>query len=493
MLTSLLVLLLFLGFWLRGTYRDADLVMTEKGNLLYQETVRQVQDSVYKNFIVRFVEKAESYSGNLSDTLLQNFPNIDLNAGEESQIIVRRSEDSLPPKRPGSLQLAFKLDTTDQQDTRIHISRQSSDLRFPQLRTGADQSDSLKTTARLGLGTERLRTTSSDSLILSPNDNAPLIQRKFRHALAKAELPPEFHIEQQQVKEDSLDLDFFPGNFNTHLREKIVFENTGWYLSKKIAGPFFFSLFLFLLTAFAFWSLRRSNSRALQYTRLKHDFMSNMTHELKTPITTIGLAIEAIHGFVKNNDQEKTKEYLNISQHELSRLSLLVDKVLKLSLFENDVPRINKAEVDFEAVLQKVLNAMSIQVEQAGGFFKLDKQGEDFLIAADAVHLSNVLFNLLDNSLKYTEEKPIIHLKLVAQATQVILTISDNGIGISTEYQSKVFDRFFRVPQQGNQHNVKGYGLGLSYVADIIRQHNGNIILNSTEGKGTSFSIELPR
>lgn len=498
MLTSLLALVLFLGFWLRGTYRDASLVMTEKGNLLYQEAVRQVQDSVYQKFIVRFVENAQRYKGNPSDTLLQNFSMIDLGTAKETQIIVHRSTDSLPLKRSNKLQLSFKLDTIAQQDTHIPFSSHARDLSFPsRLRSlRAEQNDSIIIAVApndLGLSTERLSTTRREGFILGQDDTAPIIEKKFRQALAKAGLPAEFHIEQQQVKEDSIDLDFFPGNFNTHLQEKIVFDHTGWYLSKKIAGPFFFSLSLFLLTALAFWSLRKSSSKALQYTRLKQDFMSNMTHELKTPITTIGLAIEAIQGFVANNDQEKTREYLKISQHELSRLSLLVDKVLKLSLFENDVPRINKVKVDFELVLQKVLNAMSIQVEQTGGIFKLETAGDDFLLAADAVHLSNVLFNLLDNSLKYTEGAPIIHLKLEAQAARIIFTISDNGIGISPVHQSKVFDRFFRVPQQGHQHNVKGYGLGLSYVADIIRQHDGKITLDSTPGKGSSFRIELPR
>lgn len=499
MLASLLALLLFLGFWLRGTYRDADLVMTEKGNLLYQEAVRQVQDSVYQKFIVRFIENAEGNTTYLSDTLLQNFSTLDLDAAHQPQITAQRLADSLPSERLNRMQLAFKLDTAGQRDTRILITRQQNGLSFPKLRSdsvtqGDTVTPGLSPLHRFEISAKRLNTTSSSRNLLRDSDHiAPIIRDKFRLALAKAALPPEFHIEQKIPLEDPLDLEFFPGDFNTYLQEKVVFQNTGWYLSKKIAGPFFFSLFLFLLTALAFWSLRKSNSRALQYTRLKHDFMSNMTHELKTPVTTIGLAIEAIQGFVANNDQEKIREYLKISQHELSRLSLLVDKVLKLSLFENNVPRINIVKVDFETVLQKVLNAMSIQVEQAGGFFKLDKEGEDFLLAADAVHLSNVLFNLLDNSLKYTEGAPRINLKLEAQATQIILTISDNGIGISPAYQSKVFDRFFRVPQQGNQHNVKGYGLGLSYVADIIRQHNGNITLDSISGKGTSFKIELPR
>ncbi len=136
---------------------------------------------------------------------------------------------------------------------------------------------------------------------------------------------------------------------------------------------------------------------------------------------------------------------------------------------------------------------MRLQVEERGGEIQLNLTGNSFQIQADTVHLSNVLFNLLDNSLKYAKEAPQIKLNLEDQAKSVCITVSDNGIGIPEAYQKKVFDRFFRVPTAGDRHDVKGYGLGLSYVADIVKQHGGQVKLWSNETAGSTFQITLPK
>lgn len=483
MLTSLVTLALFLVFWLRSAYQDAHLVMTDKGNLLYQEAVREVQDSVYQRFIIRFVEKASANGSRSPSELLTNGSGISSDTGQLATEDVT-IEIALENAQRQRLEF-FRQDSAPDTSHLKRLKRFTS--RFPTERADTVSEDDtlvyieqLNTTSRIGLRQE------DDSLQL-------IILQRFTSALRKAGLPTEFRIEEQPNENDSLDLAFFPGNFNTYLQEQVIFTHPTWYLSQKITGPFFVSIFLFLLTTLSFWSLRRSNARALQYTRLKGDFMSNMTHELKTPITTVGLAVEAMRGFVKNGEQEKIGEYLTISQHELNRLSLLVDKVLKLSLFENDVPRLKKETVDLREIFSKVKDAMTIQVEQAGGVLNWSSEGEDFLLSGDAVHLSNVLFNLLDNTLKYTEQAPVVNVELTAEPDHLFLTISDNGIGIPPAYQRKVFDRFFRVPQRGSQHNVKGYGLGLSYVADIVRQHRGEITLTSKPGQGTTFKVKLPR
>lgn len=482
MLTSLLALALFLTFWLRSVYQDAHLVMTEKGNLLYQEAVREVQDSVYQRFIIRFVEKASNNEYQYTDDLFE-LPNLSPDDEDlaSDEVTIKVAIDDSRNQRLRFFQRDSTMDSTQ-------VKRRQ---RFPELglKSRLDSIDGDDTLVYI----ERLSSARRFGLRKEDDGLQKIIRQRFTTAIAMAGLPLEFRIEEQPEKQDSTDLDFFPGNFNTYLQEQVIFTQPGWHLSQKIAGPFFISVFLFLLTALAFWSLRRSSARALQYTQLKSDFMSNMTHELKTPITTVGLAVEAMRGFVQSGEQEKIGEYLTISQHELNRLSLLVDKVLKLSLFENDVPRLKKETVDLREIFCKVKDAMTIQLDQAGGVLNWRSEGEDFLLPGDPVHLSNVLFNLLDNTLKYTQQPPIVEVELVAAADHLLLTISDNGIGIPLAYQQKVFDRFFRVPQQGSQHNVKGYGLGLSYVADIVRQHQGEITLDSKPGEGTTFKIKLPR
>ena len=465
MLSSMLVLVCFLAFWLREGYLDAEAAMTEKGNLLYQESVRLVQDSVYQEFIEVFVERAEKNSTYFADSLPSSLEQLNIRLRTDRAMEV---DSTGPPKFPTKdkqrfrqLGLTVTADTTLQADTIIFVER----------------FDTYK----------HLRLTKKDSVLQKE------IRQYFDQKLSTNDLPNTYVINYDPVEKDTTDLDFFPGNFNTFRSEKVTFTQTGSYLLGRISGQLLFSLFLLGLTGLAFWSLRKSTQQALQYTQLKSDFMSNMTHELKTPITTIGLALEAIKGFVTQNDQEKTEEYLQISQHELSRLSLLVDKVLKLTLFEESVPQLKKANTDLRQISQKVVDAMRLQIEERGGEILLDSTGTSFSLEADPVHLSNVLFNLLDNSLKYAQKAPKISLTLEEQEQSIQLRVADNGIGIPKAYQEKVFDRFFRVPSTGDRHDVKGYGLGLSYIADIVKQHNGQIELSPNTPQGSIFQITLPK
>lgn len=459
MISSLVVLLLFLGFWLRGAYQETNELMHERGNLLYQEAVRQVEDSTFKSFVEEFVVKAKSQGGRYADTLVNARVDVRINHLETHTATETNREPADDNRFPES---GLRPGTTEQEegDTVIYFEQLSN-------------------------RTMTLRSSKDTAL-------QQLVAEYFERALAKTDLPQRYRLKPVEVEPDTSDLDFFPSNFGAIRSEEVVFLHPAPFLWQKISGQVLFSVFLFLLTTLAFWSFYRSNQRALQYTQLKNDFISNMTHELKTPITTVGLAVEAIKGFVAANDREKMTEYLNISQHELGRLGLLVDKVLKLSMFEQDVLTVQKDRIDLRAIVQQVTDAMKIQVEQRQGHFALHLEGDDFHLMGDAVHLTNVLFNILDNSLKYTEGAPEIKLSLVAEEQAVRLVVQDNGIGIPANYQNKVFDRFFRVPA-GDRHNVKGYGLGLSYVADIVEQHGGQIQLHSEEGQGTSFQITLAK
>jgi len=226
---------------------------------------------------------------------------------------------------------------------------------------------------------------------------------------------------------------------------------------------------------------------------LKNEFIGNITHELKTPIATVGVAIEALRNFNAIEDPQRTKEYLDISANELQRLSLLVDKVLKLSMFEKKEVELKKEVFDLRELLNEVLSIMKLQFEKYRATVSVDTQGDDFKISADRLHMTSVLYNLLDNALKYSTVEPEIKITLSASRPDfVTLYLTDSGLGIPKEYQSKVFDKFFRVPT-GDRHTVKGYGLGLSYVREIVRRHGGIISVESELGKGTTFTIHLPR
>jgi two-component system phosphate regulon sensor histidine kinase PhoR len=263
------------------------------------------------------------------------------------------------------------------------------------------------------------------------------------------------------------------------------------YMMNKLKLPVLFSLLLIGITLASFILLYRNMIRQQRLSTLKNDFISNITHELKTPIATVGVAIEALRNFNAIDDAQRTREYLDISQNELQRLNLLVDKVLKLSIFENREIELKKEWFDLRQLAEEVMNSMKLQFEKYHAKTSLVAKGDNFSIEADKLHITSVIYNLLDNALKYSKENPEIHLTLQSHDQYVSLSVKDNGIGIPPEYKGKVFEKFFRVPT-GDRHNIKGYGLGLSYVSEVIRRHHGHTIVESEQGKESIFTVNIP-
>lgn len=272
-----------------------------------------------------------------------------------------------------------------------------------------------------------------------------------------------------------------------------IFPSYQGYLFKKIIPQSLFSFFLLAITGLAFGAIYRNLQQQRRLTELKNDFISNVTHELKTPIATVSVAIEALQSFGVAQNPQMTQEYLAISKNELNRLTLLVDKVLKMATFEQQGLHLNLETVDVAEVTQQVIGSMKLQLDKYHAQVSFDKMGHDFSLNADRIHLTNVVYNLLDNALKYSgETTPTINLTLNANESEISLSVTDKGIGIAPEYQNKVFDKFFRVPT-GDTHNVKGYGLGLNYVASVVKQHSGQIAVQSEMGQGSTFCITLPK
>ena len=265
-----------------------------------------------------------------------------------------------------------------------------------------------------------------------------------------------------------------------------------WFVVKKLAIHILFAVFMTALISTAFWLLFKNIKAQQRMALLKNDFMSNISHELKTPIATVGVALEALKSFDALQSPERTQEYLNIGQNELQRLGLLVDKVLKMSLFEQKQMAMQYEEVDLKLLTEAVIASMRLLLEKANARVRFDAEGGDFVLKGDATHLRSVLYNLLDNALKYSPDNPEIGVRLTATAHSLEWTVTDSGIGIPAVYHSKVFEKFFRVPQ-GNTHRVKGYGLGLSYVAAVVKQHGGVIAVATNPGGGSIFTVQFNR
>jgi len=272
---------------------------------------------------------------------------------------------------------------------------------------------------------------------------------------------------------------------------KLTAGNTFPYLMKQLRAPVLFSILLLGITILSFVLLYRNLLQQRRLTAIKNEFIGNITHELKTPIATVSVAIEAMKNFNALQSPERTQEYLDISANELQRLSLLVDKVLSLSKYEKNEIEINKEKFNLLELIKEVMESMKLQFEKQHAVTTLQTSGNNFIIEADRRHISSMIYNLLDNALKYSKADPRIDIHIIDQSQYLELRVADNGIGIAPEYTRKIFEQFFRVPS-GDKHNIKGYGLGLSYVNYIVQSHQGFIEVETELGKGSTFIVKLP-
>lgn len=271
-----------------------------------------------------------------------------------------------------------------------------------------------------------------------------------------------------------------------------VFPAIRTRIAKEIAPQILFSALLTIIIVTSFVVMYYNLKAQQRLNDLKNDFISNITHELKTPVSTVSVALEALKDFNGLDDPERTKEYLDIAQTELNRLTLMTDKILKASVMEAPGTSFTSETVNLHSIIQQVLASMKLVFEKEDVVIRYVQEGVDFQLRGSEIHLTNVIYNLLDNALKYSARSSTFDLQLKSSPVQLEFSIRDQGIGIAKAYQKRIFDKFFRVPT-GDVHNVKGYGLGLSYVAGVVRKHNGKIEVESEEGRGSQFIITLPK
>jgi signal transduction histidine kinase len=225
-------------------------------------------------------------------------------------------------------------------------------------------------------------------------------------------------------------------------------------------------------------------------SQIKSDFINNMTHEFKTPIATISLAVDALSNPKVQADLPRIEHYRKVIREENKRMHAQVEKVLQLALLDKQELELRKKTIDMHELIRSSANHMALRVEEKGGQLNLEFEAAHANVLGDELHLGNVIVNLLDNALKYAESKPEIKVKTQVALGTLQIAVSDNGIGMSKDVQRKIFERFYR-QEGGNIHNVKGHGLGLSYVREIIEMHGGLITVDSQLGEGSIFTIEL--
>lgn len=282
---------------------------------------------------------------------------------------------------------------------------------------------------------------------------------------------------------------FIKSNFFTDAKGVAIKDYRG-YLVGRMYPQMFFVLILLSLTAAAFLVAFKSLRSQIKLGAMKDDFISNMSHELKTPIATVKVALEALNNYNIIDDPKLNREYLGMAASEMDRLELLATRVLNTSLLESGKIYLQQETYDIRKLVDEVLQSMQLRFQKYEAKVSFTVTGTGFLIPMDKLHMQGVLVNLLDNSLKYGDKPIHIDIRLTEQNGAIQLALADNGPGIPEEYKEKVFEKFFRVPT-GNRHNIKGHGLGLSYAAQVMRQHNGNIFVNNVAAGGCKFTLSF--
>ena len=273
---------------------------------------------------------------------------------------------------------------------------------------------------------------------------------------------------------------------------KLHFPDMNRYIFQSIrfmVPALMFTIILLVMYVFIIYLILRQR----KYTEMKNDFINNMTHEFKTPISTISLAAQMLSDPSVGKNEKMFQHLSGVINDETKRLRFQVEKVLQVSLYEHNKARYNKRELDMNKIIEDVAHTYLIKVNNVGGELATGLAAENSMVYGDEIHLTNVIFNLLDNALKYRREDTPLHLQISTRndGNHIVIDVKDNGIGIKREDIHKIFTRFYRV-HTGNRHDVKGFGLGLAYVKQIVELHDGNIHAESQYGKGTDFVINLP-
>jgi len=481
MIITILVITGFQAYWLKNNYDREKRSMHIRANVAFQETVRHLQAAKLKIKDPSFVDSFHKgktrvfIDGDVhkSDMKVKVMPR------GEIVTMVNAVRHKIRDSLKGTSVNSAVIISMNKAGLPHHMQQDSLPVRFERRVEGDDKF------FQFLYGVDSLQ----DSLKI------PEITIAYGKRLREENLVIPFRIVRLDsvIEDDEPDFSEVTVGFVHPITYHLELGNSVPYLMRRITLPILFSIFLVGVTVISFVLLYRNLLKQQRLAQLKNDFISNITHELKTPIATVGVAIEALKNFNAMRNPERTKEYLDISANELQRLSLLVDKVLKLSMFEKKEVELKKERFEMLELVNEVLNIMKLQFEKHHASVTVKTQGDNFMIEADRLHITSVLYNLFDNALKYGNANPVVEVGLSALSKDIIeLKVSDNGIGIAKEYQRKIFEKFFRVPM-GDRHNIKGYGLGLSYVSEIVKRHMGTITVDSEIGKGTSFTIKLPR
>ena len=284
---------------------------------------------------------------------------------------------------------------------------------------------------------------------------------------------------------------FVDGNGESDYSLYVNFPGKKEYILSSISKNLILSAFFIFVIMLVFASSIYQLIRQKKISAIKTDFINNMTHEFKTPIATINLAIDSIKNPKIINNKEKVIKYIEMIREENKRMHAQVENVLRISKLEKNQLDVSKDVVDLHDIIDEAVSHVDLIVDNREGYIEKHYEASLSEILANSFHFTNVIVNMLDNAIKYSDDAPKIDIYTENAGNKIILKIKDQGIGMNKNVQKNVFDKFYR-EQSGNIHSVKGHGLGLAYVKRITEVHNGSVYVESEKGKGSTFTIKLP-
>lgn len=441
--------------------------------IIIDENPEKRETIIYKNGVIEenlIIPKTKSYYDDIIDVISER-ENISIkrlsNQREEKVFSNRRIEDNLSPEQ-------FLL--------KVGKISKSKEVLFESAYNDISKRNPIE---------ERIGDINKFEKIIERNLERMNINLDFEYAIFDQDSITKISSEKFDLSNQSYSSLIFKDENNlSNYSLKVAFPGRTPFLLGSLVSVIITSIIFTSIIIIAYVTTILLLLRQRQISQIKTDFINNMTHEFKTPIATINLALSAIKNPKTIVNKEKVKKYLQMIYDENNRMHDQVENVLMISHLERNQLNIEKTKQDINEIIDLAISHVSLIVENNNGNIITEKDADNSMVIGNETHLINVMVNILDNAIKYNDNSPEIFIKTLNIGSRVLIEIKDNGIGMSKAVQSKIFEKFYR-KQTGNLHDVKGHGLGLAYVKKIIAFHNGNITVDSAVGKGSKFTIQL--
>jgi signal transduction histidine kinase len=480
MISSQLLLTGFMMYWLTGQYRDAKTELHDRLDQEYTVVRDQLVDSLLMQHLV---------IPSLNDSIIVkvqrqgSFEPVEWHDSASGGVMVQQHISELPDEIKIS---ALHVDSLAPYDSGVRTIDVTSVI--------TDEEKMVRSVKLfINKNQEAFQGDTGLHLFYMHPDSATILQN-MESVVEEHEWPFSLNWPERDLSPAELSRRhgiLIGGGPGIYLPTLLVANFTG-YLFRSILPQILFGLILLILSASALLFAFRSLQRQLVLNRLRDDFISNISHELKTPVSTVKIALEALRSFDLQKDRKLSGEYLAIASSELERLERLVGRVLHHEMLNNSSLVLDREPCDLGDLARGVVRTLDIPIRKAGARITVPESAEPCSVFADRTYVEGMIMNLLDNSLKYAGENPEIEIRIACDPSGASMSVTDNGPGIADEYRDQVFEKFFRIPS-GDKHNVKGYGLGLNFASQVMEQHGGTISFRNLPEGGCRFTLRFPR